>query len=150
MSDNDFPEIKHKPHTLKQIIECNAPDLWYSEPNDEGRVKQASDYVLEEIVTNLSHPDSEDSGDFVFNVLNIGGDFTDFTAILKDEISKNPQSELAKYWEKTSKNYAQYLIERAEDTDFMVSTAYKEAQDEWRANEFEIIEIENYLNRKGE
>ena len=150
MSDNDFPEPpKLKPKTLLQIIQDYPRELWWTDGED-GEVKQAPDWILNEVVDNLSHPDSEDSGDFVFNVLQIGGDWGDFCEVLKSEISNNPQSELAKYFSKTSKDYAQYLIERAEDTDFMVSTAYKEAQEDWQANEFEVIEIDDYRNRRGE
>ena len=41
------------------------------------------------------------------------------------------------------------MIELSEE-DFTVSQAYKECQEDWQANEFEIIEIENYLNKEGE
>ena len=59
MSDNDFPEApKLKPKTLKQIIREYPRELWAAEPNDEGYVKQAPDWILTEAVEALSHIDS--------------------------------------------------------------------------------------------
>ena len=151
MSDNDFPEPpKFKPKTLNQIIQDYPRELWAAEPDGEGYVKQAPDWILTEVVDSLSHTDSPESPDFIFNVLQVGGDWGDFCEVLKSEIANNPQSELAKYFSKTSKDYAQYLIERAEDTEFTVSQAYKSEQLDWKANEFEIIEIDDYRNRRGE
>tara|TARA_R100001594_G_scaffold51583_2_gene85005 strand:+ start:974 stop:1453 length:480 start_codon:yes stop_codon:yes gene_type:complete len=159
MSDNDFPEApKLKPKTLKQICQDYPRELWWTDGED-GEVKQAPDWILTEAVEELSHIDAtEDRNEFVYESLAISGDWAEFSSLLLRHCKENPESELAQFWEKWSKHRVQYLIERAEDTDFMISTAYKEAevdwnensQEDWQANEFEIIEIKNYLNRKGE
>ena len=150
MSDNDFPAPpKLKPKTLNQICQDYPRELWWTDGED-GEVKQAPEWVLNEVVDNLSHTDSPESPDFMFNVLQIGGDWGDFCEVLKAEISNNPQSELAKYYSKTSKDYAQYLIERAEDTDFMVSTAYKAAQADAYGDDLDVVALDDYRNRRGE
>ena len=151
MSDNDFPAPpKLKPKTLKQIIIEYPRELWAAEPNDEGYVKQAPDWILTEAVEALSHIDAtEDRNEFVYESLGISGDWGEFSSLLLRHCKENPESELAQFWLKWSKHRVQDLIELAEE-DFTVSQAYKECQEDWQANEFEIIEIENYLNRKGE
>ena len=151
MSDNDFPAPPKLPIlTLKDIIRKYPRELWAAEPNDEGYVKQAPDWILNEAVEALSHIDStEDRNEFVYESLGISGDWGEFSSLLLRHCKENPESELAQFWLKWSKHRVQDLIELAEE-DFTVSQAYKECQEDWQANEFEIIEIENYLNRKGE
>ena len=151
MSDNDFPEAPKLPIlTLVDIIRKYPRELWVAEPNDEGYVKQAPDWILNEAVEALSHIDStEDRNEFVYESLGISGDWGEFSSLLLRHCKENPESELAQFWLKWSKHRVQDLIELAEE-DFTVSQAYKECQEDWQANEFEIIEIENYLNRKGE
>ena len=151
MSDNDFPAPPKLPIlTLKDIIRKYPRELWAAEPNDEGHVKQAPDWILNEAVEALSHIDStEDRNEFVYESLGISGDWAEFSSILLRHCKENPESELAQFWAKWSKHRVQDLIELSEE-DFTVSQAYKECQEDWKENEFEIIEIENYLNRKGE
>ena len=151
MSDNDFPAPPKLPIlTLIDIIRKYPPELWAAEPNDEGHVKQAPDWILTEAVEALSHIEAtEDRNEFVYESLGISGDWGEFSSLLLRHCKENPESELAQFWLKWSKHRVQDLIELAEE-DFTVSQAYKECQEDWQANEFEIIEIENYLNRKGE
>ena len=125
-------------------------ELWVAEPNDEGYVKQAPDWFLSEAVEALSHIDStEDRNEFVYESLGISGDWGDFASLLLRHCKENPERELAQFLDKWSKHRVQALIELSEE-EWTVSQAYKECQEDWQANEFEIIEIENYLNRKGE
>ena len=151
MSDNDFPEAPKLPIlTLVDIIRKYPRELWVAEPNDEGYVKQAPDWILTEAVEALSHIDStEDRNEFVYESLGISGDWGDFASLLLRHWKENPESELAQFWDKWSKHRVQALIELSEE-EWTVSQAYKECQEDWQANEFEIIEIKNYLNRKGE
>ena len=151
MSDNDFPAPPKLPIlTLKDIIRMYPRELWAAEPNDEGYVKQAPDWILTEAVEALSHIDStEDRNEFVYESLAISGDWGEFSSLLLRHCKENPESELAQFWLKWSKHRVQDLIELSEE-DFTVSQAYKECQEDWKENELEIIEIENYLNRKGE
>ena len=80
MSDNDFPEAPKLPIlTLVDIIRKYPRELWVAEPNDEGYVKQAPDWILTEAVEALSHIDStEDRNEFVYESLAISGDWGDF------------------------------------------------------------------------
>ena len=151
MSDNDFPAPPKLPIlTLVDIIRKYPRELWVAEPNDEGYVKQAPDWILTEAVEALSHIDStEDRNEFVYESLGISGDWGDFASLLLRHCKENPESELAQFWDKWSKHRVQALIELSEE-EWTVSQAYKECQEDWQANEFEIIEIKNYLNRKGE
>ena len=151
MSDNDVPAPPKLPiSTLVDIIRKYPRELWAAEPNDEGYVKQAPDWILTEAVEALSHIDStEDRNEFVYESLAISGDWGDFASLLLRHCKENPESELAQFWDKWSKHRVQALIELSEE-EWTVSQAYNECQEDWQANEFEIIEIENYLNRKGE
>ena len=151
MSDNDFPEAPKLPIlTLVDIIMKYPRELWVAEPNDEGYVKQAPDWILTEAVEALSHIDStEDRNEFVYESLGISGDWGDFASLLLRHCKEHPESELARFRDKWSKHRVQAMIELSEE-DFTVSQAYKECQEDWQANEFEIIEIENYLNKEGE
>ena len=151
MSDNDFPEAPKLPIlTLVDIIRKYPRELWVAEPNDEGYVKQAPDWILTEAVEALSHIDStEDRNEFVYESLGISGDWGDFASLLLRHCKEHPESELARFWDKWSKHRVQALIELSEE-EWTVSQAYKECQEDWQANEFEIIEIENYLNKEGE
>ena len=151
MSDNDFPEAPKLPIlTLVDIIRKYPRELWVAEPNDEGYVKQAPDWILTEAVEALSHIDStEDRNEFVYESLGISGEWGDFASLLLRHCKENPESELAQFLDKWSKHRVQALIELSEE-EWTVSQAYKECQEDWQANEFEIIEIKNYLNRKGE
>ena len=146
MSDNDFPEApKLKPKTLKQICQDYPRELWWTDGED-GEVKQAPDWILTEAVEELSHIDAtEDRNEFVYESLAISGDWAEFSSLLLRHCKENPESELAQFWDKWSKHRVQAMIELSEE-DFTVSQAYKECQEDWQANEFQVY----YLNKEGE
>ena len=151
MSDNDFPAPPKLPIlTLKDIIRKYPRELWAAEPNDEGYVKQAPDWILTEAAEALSHIDStEDRNEFVYESLGILGDWGEFSSLLLRHCKENPESELAQFWDKWSKHRVQDLIELAEE-DFTVSQAYKECQEDWQSNEYDVVALDDYRNRRGE